>query len=61
VQISVDIAPDAPVDAVDEGNEQNVPSLAAAQCDVPTSNHIDWSSYFTEEELRVLKVELIHL
>jgi hypothetical protein len=30
VQPSVDIAPDTPVGIVDEGNEQNVPSLAAA-------------------------------
>jgi hypothetical protein len=61
VQPSVDTAPDALVDAVEEGNEQNVPSSAAAHCDIPTSSRIDWSSYFTEEELRVLKVKLINL
>jgi hypothetical protein len=38
-----------------------VPSLAAAQCDVPTSSRIDWSSYYIEEELRVLKSNLINL
>jgi hypothetical protein len=54
-------SPDAPVDTVDEGNEQNVPSLVAAQCDVSTSSRIDWSSYYTEEELRVLKAKLINL
>jgi hypothetical protein len=41
VQLLVDTAPDAPVDTVDEGNEQNVPSLVAAQCDVPTSSRIN--------------------
>jgi hypothetical protein len=41
VQPSVDTAPDAPVGIVDEGNEQNVPSSAAAQCDVLTSSHIN--------------------
>jgi hypothetical protein len=61
VQPSVDTAPNALVDAVDEGNEQNVPTSAAAQCDVPTFSRIDWSSYFTEEESRALKVKLINL
>jgi hypothetical protein len=41
VQPSVNIAPDAPVGTVDEGNEQNMPSSAAAQCDVSTSSRID--------------------
>jgi hypothetical protein len=49
VQPSVDTAPDAPVGTVDEGNEQNVPFSAAAQCDVLSSSHIDWSLYFMEE------------
>jgi hypothetical protein len=61
VQPSVDTAPDAPVSTVDEGNEQNMPSLAAAQCDVPTSSRINWSLYYTEEELRALKAKLINL
>jgi hypothetical protein len=41
VQSSIGTAPDAPVDTVDECNEQNMPSSTAAQCDVPTSSHID--------------------
>jgi hypothetical protein len=41
VQSSVGTAPDAPVGTVDECNEQNMPSSTAAQCDVPTSSHID--------------------
>jgi hypothetical protein len=51
VQPSVDTAPDAPVSTVDEGNEQN---------DL-TCSHIDWSSYYSEEVLRALKVKLINL
>jgi hypothetical protein len=61
VQPSVDTALDAPIGTVDKGNEQNVPSSAATQCDVPTSSRIDWSSYYTEEELRALKMKLINL
>jgi hypothetical protein len=61
MQPSIDIALDASINAVDEGNEQNMPSSTATQCDVPTSSRIDWSSYFTEEELRALKVKLINL
>jgi hypothetical protein len=49
MQPSVDIAPDAPVGKVDEGNEENIPSPAAAQCDVPTSSRIDCSSYYIEK------------
>jgi hypothetical protein len=41
VQPSVDIAPGAPVSVVDKGNEQNVPSSPAAQCDILRSSHID--------------------
>jgi hypothetical protein len=61
VKPSVDTSPDASVGVVDEGNEQNVPSSVAAQCDVPISSRIDWSSYFTEEGLRALKMKLINL
>jgi hypothetical protein len=61
VQPSVYTAPDAPSGTVDEGNEQNVPSSAATQCDVLTSSRINWSSYYTEEELRPFKVKLINL
>jgi hypothetical protein len=61
MQPSIDTTLDASINAVDEGNEQNVPSSTATQCDVPASSRIDWSSYFTEEELRALKVKLINL
>jgi hypothetical protein len=61
VRPSVDTTLDASVGAIDDGNEQNVPTSTAAQCDVPTSSRIDWSSYFTEEELRALKVKHINL
>jgi hypothetical protein len=61
VQPSVYTAPDAPSGIVDEGNEQNVLSSAVAQCDVLTSSRINWSSYYTEEELRPFKVKLINL
>jgi hypothetical protein len=59
VQLSVDSAPDTPVDIVDEGNEANLPSSTAAPCDILTSSHIDWSSYYTDEELMTLKLKLI--
>jgi hypothetical protein len=51
MQPSVDTSPDALVSTVDEGNEQN---------DL-TCSCIDWSSYYSEEELRALKVKLINL
>jgi hypothetical protein len=51
MQPSVDTGPDAPVGTVDEGNEQNV----------STSSRIDWSSYYSEEELRALKAKVINL
>jgi hypothetical protein len=38
-----------------------VPSLAVTLCDVPISSHIDWSSYYKDEELRVLKLKHINL
>jgi hypothetical protein len=44
-----------------EGNEANVPSLAVTLCDVPTSSSIDWSSYYTDQELRALKLKHINL
>jgi hypothetical protein len=61
VQPSVDTAPDVPIDTGEEGNEANVHSSAVTLCDVPTSNHIDWSSYYTDEELRALKLKHINL
>jgi hypothetical protein len=51
MQPTVDTAPDAPVDIVDEGNEPN---------DL-TYSRINWSSYYSEEELTTLKVKLINL
>jgi hypothetical protein len=59
VQLSVDLAPDTPVDIVDEGNEANLPSSTAALCDILTSSRIDWSSYYTDEELMALQLKLI--
>jgi hypothetical protein len=61
MQPSVDTTPDAPVGIVDEGNKANMPSSTATPCDAPTSSRIDWSSYYTEEELRALKLKLINL
>jgi hypothetical protein len=51
MQPTVDTAPDAPVDIVGEGNEPN---------DL-TCSRINWSSYYSEEELRALKGKLINL
>jgi hypothetical protein len=58
---SIDTTLDAPVGTVDEGNEANMSSSAVTLCDVLTSSHIDWSSYYTDEELRALKLKLINL
>jgi hypothetical protein len=58
---SVDIAPDAPVDTCDEGNEANMPPSSVTLCDVPTSSRIDWGSYYTYEELMILKLKNINL
>jgi hypothetical protein len=51
MQPIVDTTPDAPVGTVDECNEPN---------DL-TCSRINWSSYYSEEELRALKVKLINL
>jgi hypothetical protein len=40
---------------------QNMPPSAIALCDVPTSSHIEWRSYYTDEELRALKLKHINL
>jgi hypothetical protein len=61
VQPLVETPPDAPVGTVDEGNEEYMPSSTAIPCDDPTSSHIDWNSYYTDEELRALKLKLINL
>jgi hypothetical protein len=60
-QPSVDPTPDATVGPGGEGNEANVPSLAVTLCDVPTSSHINWDSYYTDKELRALKLKHITL
>jgi hypothetical protein len=51
MQPTVDTAPDAPVGTIDEGNEPN---------DL-TCSRINWSSYYSEKELRALKAKLINL
>jgi hypothetical protein len=56
-QPSVVRAPDAVVGAGGEGNEANVPSSHVTLCDVMTSSHIGWGSYYTEEVLRALKLK----
>jgi hypothetical protein len=60
-QPSVDIAPDAAVSLGGEGNEANVPSSTVTLCDVPILSRIDWGSYYTDEELRALKLKHISL
>jgi hypothetical protein len=51
----------APVDTVYIGNEANMPSSTVIPCDVSTSSRIDSSSYYSDEELRALKLKLINL
>jgi hypothetical protein len=58
---SVDTAPDASVGTCDECNEANVPHSSITLCDVPISSHIDWGSYYTDEELKTLKLKHINL
>jgi hypothetical protein len=38
-----------------------VPSSAVTLCDVSTSSHSDWGSYYTDQELRTLKLKHISL
>jgi hypothetical protein len=61
MQTSVDTAPNAPVDPGGEGNEANVPFSVAILCDVPTSSHNDWGSYYADKKLRALKLKHISL
>jgi hypothetical protein len=61
MQPSVDTTPNAAVDLGGEGNEANVPSSVVTLCDVLTSSCIDWGSYYTDEELRALKLKHISL
>jgi hypothetical protein len=56
-QPPINTASDAAVGAGGEGNEANVSSSAVRPCDVPTSSRIDWGSYYTDEELRALKLK----
>jgi hypothetical protein len=51
VQPTVDATPDALVSTVNEGNEPNE----------LTCSRINWSSYYSEEELRAFKAKLINL
>jgi hypothetical protein len=51
-----------------ESDEENMqpsvgiaPDAAVTPCDVPTSSRIDWGSYYTNEELRALKLKHINL
>jgi hypothetical protein len=60
-QPSVDTALDATVGPGGEGNEANVPSSQVTLCDVSTSSRIDWGSYYTDKELRALKLKHINL
>jgi hypothetical protein len=61
MQPPIDKAPDVPVVTGCEGNEANVPPSTVTLCDVPTSSHIDWSSYYTDKELRALELKHINL
>jgi hypothetical protein len=38
-----------------------MPHSAVGLCDVSTSSHIDWRSYYTDEELRALTLKHINL
>jgi hypothetical protein len=55
------ISRDALVDTSGEVNEANLPSSTVTLCDIPTSSHIDWCSYYTDKELRALKLKHINL
>jgi hypothetical protein len=61
MQPPFDTTPDVPVCTGGEGNEASMPPSVIAPCDIQTSNHIDWRSYYTNEELRALKLKHIIL
>jgi hypothetical protein len=42
-------------------SESNKELTGVTQYDVPTSSHIDWGSYYTDEKLRALKLKHITL
>jgi hypothetical protein len=58
---SVDTTPDAPVGTGGEDNETNVPPSSVTLCDILISSRIDWGAYYTDKELRVLKLKYINL
>jgi hypothetical protein len=59
MQPPFDTVPDVPINTGGEGSESNMPHLAVALCDVPASSRIDWRLYYTNEELRALKLKHI--
>jgi hypothetical protein len=61
MQDPFDTTPNVPVGTGGEGNESNMPHSAVGLCDVPISSHVDWRSYYTNEELRALKLKHINL
>jgi hypothetical protein len=42
-------------------NDSTVPQSLVHVCDVTTCSHIDWTLYYTEEELGALKLKHINL
>jgi uncharacterized protein with gpF-like domain len=61
MQAPFDTTPDALIGTSGEGNKSNMPHSVVALCDVLTSSHIDWRLYYTDEELRALKLKYINL
>jgi hypothetical protein len=61
MHVPFDITHDVLVTTIGEGNESNMPRLVVVVCDVPTSSHIGWRLYYTEDELRALKLKHINL
>jgi hypothetical protein len=44
-----------------KGNDSTVPQSLLHVSDVPTCSRIDWTLYYTEDELRALKLKQINL
>jgi hypothetical protein len=61
IKASFDTNHDVSIATGGEDNESNMPQSTVVVCDVPTSSHIDWRLYHTEEELRVLKSKHMNL